>query len=205
MSDIRSINNPTIFSRGVILNESPFIKAPHPKTSIRADVQAIQRILSHGWAAQLKIHGHRAQIHIPADSSQRLLVYNRQGQLHKVQPSAELAADLYRLFAPQFDWTVIDTEWLKASRKIFVFDILKRSGELQHSKCYRERYDLLPRIYRSEYIETLPLIYSAKRCMEQMQKAPDYVEGLVLKSLETKGFHDTSLVRCRFPGRSQHL
>lgn len=204
MSEIKSIRHETIFTRAVILNESPFIRAPHPKTNLKPDAQVIQRILDRGWAAQLKIHGHRAQIHIPLDKGQKILIYNRQGRLHKLQPSPEMVSELFRLFPPQFDWNVIDAEWVKPLNKIFVFDILKRNGELLQGKSYKERYDMLPRIYRSDIIETLPLFYNASRALERVESAPDYVEGLVLRSLETKGFHDTSLIRCRFPTRSPH-
>ena len=130
MSDVWSIKSNSIFTRSVNLADSRFIKAAHPKTSIKPEPDTIQRILDRAWVAQFKIHGHRAQFHIPSDPQKSIIVYNRQGQVHKKELPVEIANDLRRIFGSADDWTVLDGEWLKPLDKIYIFDILKRQGEL---------------------------------------------------------------------------
>ena len=84
----------TLFTRKVHLRPSLFMRPMHPKTEIRPTSEAIQKILAAGWVAQLKIHGHRAQIHIPSDSSEELIAYNRQGQVHKKALPPLMASEL---------------------------------------------------------------------------------------------------------------
>src|SRR5947209_3023864 len=88
----------TIFTRRSVMASSAFIKAMHPKTEIRPDSAAIERILRAGWVGQLKIHGHRAQIHIPADPSQLPIAYNRQGKKHRLALSPSMVGEIFRLF-----------------------------------------------------------------------------------------------------------
>ena len=183
---------------------SRYIKAPHPKTTIKPDKLAFQRILDRGWVAQYKIHGHRAQFHISSDPNQKILVFNRRGQLHKKQLPDLLQDELRRLFQPKDGWTVVDGEWLKGSDKIFLFDLLRSDGELLNKLSYGERYEMLPRVYRSEYVETLGIWKQTQNCFDAIETAPEYVEGFVLKAWNTKGFADTSIIRCRWPGRSPH-
>ena len=105
---------------------SRFIKPIHPKTQIAPEAAAIRKVITAGWWGQPKVHGHRAQIHVPADD-QPCLVYNRQGQLHREVLSASLEAELKRVLRPSQDWNTIDAEWLKPKNKIFVFDFLKHA------------------------------------------------------------------------------
>ena len=84
---LRTVTQPgifdeTLFSRRKIVPPSVYIRAMHPKTEIKPTPEAVAKILSLGWAGQLKIHGHRAQIHLPADSEKDVIVYNRQGRPH---------------------------------------------------------------------------------------------------------------------------
>lgn len=172
----------------------------HPKTEIRPDRAAIKRVLDHGWAGQLKIHGHRAQIHLSPDPAQPSQVYNRQGALHAKPLPPALAAELQRIFGPRPDapgWTVLDAEWLKGDDRVFVFDLLRREGRLLEPLTYAERWELLPRVYASEMVETLPLLRSVDRCLEALARPEPWIEGLVFRALSTPGFSDTSIVRCR--------
>ena len=163
---------------------SRFITPIHPKTSIRPQYDAIDRIIKMGWVGQYKIHGHRAQIHIPPHGlDEDALAFNRHGQIHKKKIPAEIQDELFRLFRGDH-WNVIDCEWLKGSGKIFVFDILKWGGKTLFHMSYEERYAMLPRVYHSDHCETLAIFTSAKKCMEMVENAPDYVEGLVLRSLQ---------------------
>lgn len=169
----------------------------HPKTEVRPDRAAIKRILDNGWVGQAKIHGHRAQIHVPSEPGEATLVYNRQAQLHARPLSKRLDAEVRRLFAPSEGWTVIDAEWLKPEDRLHVFDVLKRQGRLLADYTYEQRYELLPRVFSSECLEVLPLLRTADKCMDVLASTDPHVEGVVLKALNTPGFRDTSIVRCR--------
>lgn len=188
----------TIFTRRVTLSSpSPFIRAMHPKSAIRPQPEAIQRILAKGWVGQLKIHGHRAQIHIPAEENKPLIAYTRQGRRHKLALAPKIASELRRVFGPDKGWNVLDTEWLKPAEKIFVFDILKKDGEILRRLSFPDRYALLRRDYLSPHLVTLPLISDFAGCQKALAKTEDYVEGLVFRSTTRPGFADTSIIRCR--------
>src|ERR1041385_6212935 len=73
-----------IFSgRRRIVAASIYIRAMHPKTEISPTRAAVEKILKAGWAGQMKIHGHRAQIHISANPGEEPIAYNRRGEAHK--------------------------------------------------------------------------------------------------------------------------
>lgn len=191
------IFEPTIFSSRRPMASSVFMRAMHPKTEIQPTRASIEKILGAGWVGQIKIHGHRAQIHLSASPQDEVIAYNRQGRRHKKLLPDEIAAELRRVIDPQEGWTVIDTEWLKPENKLFIFDILKQNGKSLAPLSYGERWKLLPRAYLSPYIQTLPLLQTAEKCLEVLARPEDHIEGLVFKSLKTKGFSDTSIVRCR--------
>ena len=176
---------------------SVFIQAMHPKTEISPTVASVERILKAGWAGQSKIHGHRAQIHLPADEKLEAIAYNRQGNTHRKLLPDEIVQELRRIVKPKSGWTVLDTEWLKPEGKLYVFDILKLNDKLLRQLSYEERYKLLPRLYISRHVQTLPLLTTASKCMEVLASTDEHIEGLVFKSLGTRGFEDTSIVRCR--------
>jgi hypothetical protein len=188
----------TIFSGGSRpLLESIFIHAMHPKTEIKPHATTIQKILDAGWVGQLKIHGHRAQIHIPADPLLEPYVFNRQGKIHKKLLPKPVVAELRRLFTPKCQWNVIDAEWLKSNDKLFVFDLLKLNGETLVRLNYAERWNLLPRSFISPSISVLPVLTNLKQCLEALENPEPNIEGLVFKSQSSPGFEDTSIVRCR--------
>ncbi len=177
--------------------ESTFIKAMHPKTEISPTLPAVEKILRAGWAGQMKIHGHRAQIHISADPAEPVTVYNRQGRPHAILLPEKIANELRRVLNLTEGWTVIDAEWLKPKDKLFIFDVLKLNGKLLRRMSYAERFALLPRSYISPFVKTLPLLTTPDKCMDVLGSPEDYIEGLVFKSLSSKGFEDTAIVRCR--------
>jgi ATP-dependent DNA ligase len=188
----------TIFSpQRVAVPRSIFIKAMHPKTQVSPNQASVKRLLDAGWVGQMKVHGHRAQIHISSDPADEMMAYNRQGRLHKKLLPEPIIKELRRLFAPYKGWTVLDTEWLKPENKLYVFDVLKHEGKLLRTLTYAERYAMLPRMYISPFVQTLPLLTSVERCMEILARTEETIEGLVFKSLNSKGFEDTSIVRCR--------
>ncbi len=123
---------------------SRFIRPIHPKTSIAPD--AIGRVVAAGWWGQPKIHGHRAQIHLPAEADQRPLVYNREGRLHKEPFPDYAAAELRRLFPERTDWIVLDSEWRKTEGKITFLTFLKQEGKTLERATYSDRYELLPQL-----------------------------------------------------------
>ena len=182
------------------MKPSLFIRPIHPKTEIRPTAEAIRRILDAGWVAQLKIDGHRAQIHISADPAEEILIYNRQGQIHKKPLPESLAMELRRIFQPAEQWTVIDAEWVKGTDRIYVFDCLKLAGKLLHRLNFLERWRQLPRAYISPFVQTLGIFTELDQCLEAMEgpgKLPDdLIEGLVFKSASA-GFEDSSIIRCR--------
>ena len=188
----------TIFSpRQRTVPPSIYIKAMHPKSEIKPTLASVEKILKAGWAGQTKIHGHRAQIHLCADRDENAIAYNRQGQPHKKLLPSEIIDELYRVLDLKTNWTVIDTEWLKPENKLFVFDVIKLNGENLRRLTYLERWNLLPRAYISPYIQTLPLLTTAKKCMDVLDSSDTHIEGLVFKALHSKGFEDTSIIRCR--------
>lgn len=192
------IFEPTIFSmKRRTVSRSVFIKAMHPKTEISPTLSAVEKMLKAGWVGQMKIHGHRAQIHLSADPKEDPIAYNRQGRPHKMLLPPETVKELRRVFELESDWTVIDAEWLKPKNKLYVFDILKLNGKILRGLPYLERWKLLPRLYISRHVQTLPVITTAEKCMEVLSKEDSDIEGLVFKSGHSKGFGDTSIVRCR--------
>lgn len=172
---------------------SIYIPAMHPKTEIAPTRASVEKTLKAGWIGQTKIHGHRAQIHLSATDA---IVYNRQGRPHAKALSPEIVTELRRLLPPFEGYTVFDAEWLKPEKKIFLFDLLKRDGQLLNRMTYRERHALLPRAYISKHVQTLPLLTTLERCMDVLSDPDPLVEGLVFKA-DRKGFEDTSIVRCR--------
>lgn len=179
------------------MSRSVFIKAMHPKTEISPTQASVDKILGAGWAGQMKIHGHRGQIHISANSEEETLAYNRQGQIHKKLLPDAIVQELRRVFRLEAGWTVLDTEWLKPENKLFVFDILKLNDKLLRGLTYQERWRLLPKFYISPHVQTLPLLTTSEKCMEVLVRPEEYIEGLVFKSLHSKGFEDSAIVRCR--------
>lgn len=176
---------------------SSFIKAMHPKAAILPEPGAIQRILNAGWVGQLKIDGHRAQLHVPANDKEPILAYTRQGKFHAKDLPPKIVEELRRIFRPAKGFTALDAEWLKPADKIFVFDILKKDGEVLRGLTFPERWKLLPREFISPFVSILPLIRDLPACLKALETAGPNTEGLVFKSTTSPGFGDTSIVRCR--------
>ncbi|MBL7716294.1 MAG: hypothetical protein JNL01_12585 [Bdellovibrionales bacterium] len=175
---------------------SRFIRAPHPKTEIAPTAESVAKVLAKGWTGQTKIHGHRVQLHIPADADEAILAYNRQGQLHqKILPPA-MEAEARRLLSPTVGWNVVEGEWIKPKDRIYLFDFLKKDDRSLERLNFLDRYKNLPRAYLSPHFQTLPLIGTAEKCLEVLADPSDEVEGLVFKS-PSPGFSDTTIVRCR--------
>lgn len=190
------IFQPTILTRRTSLRSSLFIRPIHPKTEIRPTAEAIRKILDAGWRAQLKIHGHRAQIHVSSGSSPEILAYNRQGQLHKKDIPALLRDEVCRLFTPSQSWNVIDAEWLKSDDKLYVFDFIKLEGNMLHRLNFMERWKYIPRDYISPAIQTLGILSTLDQCLEALARPEEFIEGLVFRS-PSPGFEDSSIIRCR--------
>src|SRR4051794_29143418 len=130
MGQLPGIFETTIFSpRRRFVPSSIFIKAMHPKTEISPTPGSIEKILKAGWVGQMKVHGHRAQVHISADESEDPIVYNRQGRPHKKFLPDDIVTELRRIFQFEDGWTVIDAEWLKPEGLLFIFDLLKFNGK----------------------------------------------------------------------------
>ena len=184
-------------TRRLSMSYPAFIRAPHPKTEIRPHRHTIRRVLKSDWVAQKKIHGHRAQIHVPATDDLRLIVYNRHGVPHKKPMQGVLAKEVRRIFKPKSGWTILDAEWHKPLDRLYVFDMLKFCDESLRDCSFLERWEMLPRLYRSDRIETLGLIRSLSDCIDVLEDEDPLIEGLVFRAGNTAGFHDTTIVRCR--------
>lgn len=192
---------PAMLSKYATLPASPFIRPLHPKSAIPPERPAIKKLLDAGWWGQVKINGHRTQIHVPKDANLPLLIYTRQGTLHKKKFSPLMTRDVRRLFTPHTGWTVIDAEWHKSTDRLYVFDVLRFNGKPLDSYTYRDRYSLLPRVYASETIETLPVLKSVDQCLTLLSSRDERIEGLVFKFPSSEGFLDTSIIRCH----SEHV
>lgn len=197
-STVPGIFEQTIFSprRGPVPT-SVYIRAMHPKTEISATLPAVEKILRAGWVGQIKMHGHRAQVHLNANDAIAPIVYNRQGRPHKMLLPKEIVAELRRVLTLSEGWTVVDAEWLKPEGKMYLFDVLKLDDKLLRPLTYRERYEFLPKSYISPHIKTLPLYTTSAKCMEILGGSDKHVEGLVFKAIDAKGFEDSSIIRCR--------
>jgi ATP-dependent DNA ligase len=178
------------------LDTPVFVRPIHPKTEIRPLPEAMSKFLAAGWVAQLKIHGHRAQIHISSDPKVAITVFNRHGQVHKKELPDGMVSELRRIFSPNIGWNIIDAEWIKTEDRLFVFDFLKQDGKLLRRLSFLERWKLLPRSYLSPHIQTLGVFTSLEECVTALKKTPEYIEGLVFKS-SSPGFEDSSIIRCR--------
>lgn len=187
----------TLFSGKRVAMGPKHIRPIHPKSEIAPRRAAVEQILSLGWWGQTKIHGHRAQIHIPSASSLPVVAFNRTGQRHSKELPAAVLSELQRLFRPQQGWNVIDAEWLKAEDRIYVFDFLKREDQLLDSLTYGERYALLPRVYASPCIQTLPPLRTLEACLAMLADPRPEIEGLIFRSPATRGFQDSGIIRCR--------
>ena len=179
------------------MKTSNFIKPIHPKSEILPTADAISTILDLGWVGQMKVHGHRAQIHMNADDSVPMICYTRQGRLHSRSIPLDAQKELRRIFAPQSGWTILDVEWLKSQDKFFVFDVLKWNDQSLSHESYHERYSRIPRNFLSPHIVLLPFLKDLDSCLKCLESSDLWVEGIVLKSLDSKGFLDSSVVKCR--------
>ena len=144
---------------------SNYIRAMHPKTEIRPTRESIEKILKAGWIGQMKVHGHRAQVHLSVDPKKEPIVYNRQGRPHKKLLPDTITGELRRIFDLETDWTVIDAEWLKPEGLLFIFDILKLDGKSLRPMSYAERFALLPKSYISPHVKLLPVLTTVSKCI----------------------------------------
>lgn len=178
---------------------SGFIEPQHPKTSMMPDPYAIRRVLNRGWIGQPKINGARSQIHISPDGD--VLNYTRQGTLHTVRLPDFIKDQLSRAFALNNGWTVIDCEWERYKDRLHLFDLLQVDGIRCNRDTYRERYKNLKLLFETKIaslnIFLLPVFETREQCLECYYSEDPAIEGLVFKSMNTKGWPNTAIVRCR--------
>lgn len=176
---------------------SRYISAPHPKTEIRPERSAIEKVLASGWVGQMKVHGHRAQIHLHGDESIDPIVFTRQGTLHRLKLQEDIVAELRRILQPSDGWSAFDAEWIKPAKHLYLFDCLKKDGKELDDLTYPERYALLPKDFISPRVTLLPLLNTVDKCWKILLREEAYVEGLIFKSLTSRGFSDSAVLRCR--------
>jgi ATP-dependent DNA ligase len=177
---------------------SPFILAPHPKTSLVPSVAQYKTYIETlGWIAQPKINGNRIQVCIYPDG--KMLFFTRQGTIHTKPIDQQLKDKLLLHYKPNSDLTVIEGEWLPyGQQKIYLFDILKCEGQDLSGLTYLERYHLLCEAGSFIYpdFRILPIIRTVDKCVEVMEDNNIEIEGLVFKS-PYPYFRDSNIVRCR--------
>lgn len=173
-----------------------FIPAQHPENSnLTADEEAFQRFLNLGWAAQIKMNGYRLQAHVGGGE---LVAYTRDGIEHTRKLPKAITTSYLSLGTQSLN--IFDSEWVSPLGQAFVFDILVHEGTLLNEMSYADRYAILADVFTpTDTMHLLPLITSAKAAMKVMQTDEPYVEGLVFKRLDRKGWPNTSIVRCRKP------
>lgn len=171
-----------------------FIVCQHPNHAIAPQREAIERVLKMGWTGQQKMNGHRLQIHISPKAE--ITTYTRHGRLHTQKLSTELKFS-FEAYADSDGYICLEGEWLKSENQVYLFDILRYKSDTLLFQTYRERYKLLKSIFQiSPHIKLLKTHNKVDDCLRILANKDPKVEGLVFKSLDTKGWPDTAIVRC---------
>jgi len=173
-----------------------YLKGSHPKNSnLLVNYGTFDRIISRGWVGQRKMNGFRLECHV--DVGGEITAYTRQGTKHTRKMSEAINLSFLQL-EPEKGTSVFDCEWVKPLNQVFLFDILAHEGKVLNKLTYQERYELLETVFKiTPHMRLLPLYEAASDCIAQAKNRSKYVEGLVFKALNTKGWPDTSVVRCR--------
>lgn len=171
-----------------------FIVCQHPNHAIAPKREAIERVLKLGWAGQEKMNGHRLQIHI--SPSGEITAYTRHGRIHTQKLSSELKFS-FQSYATNDGYICLEGEWLKSENQVYLFDILRHESDTLLFQTYAERYKLLKSIFQiSPHVKLLKTYKKVDDCLRILENQDAKVEGLVFKSLDTKGWPDTAIVRC---------
>jgi ATP-dependent DNA ligase len=175
-----------------------YIRAAHPTSSISPKADAITRIMASGWVAQAKVNGRRAQIHVSPDG--KLKAYTRQGTLHTMALPLDTKQALVELLRSDAGDRVADAEWHTQTGRVFLFDLLADKGEVLSGLTYSQRNALLP--LRTEGpVDVLPYLTLCDAvAMASGAFDAKFIEGIVLKSPSSRGFADTTVIRCRCSG-----
>lgn len=171
-----------------------FIRPQHPKATLRPTLDSIKRVFALGWVAQAKMNGRRAQIHIlPGEACQ---AFTRQGRPHTLPLSDEVDALLHQWFC-HGSITVLDAEWFPFENKLFIFDAITLDGKRLGNLTFVERHALIFKDFIHPRIKVLPILKTAKEAWALMEGDDNKVEGIVLRSTQSKGWDDSAIVRCR--------
>lgn len=177
-----------------------FVRVYHPKKSIKPQRDAIARILTSGWCAQPKADGHQAQVHIDEED---VVAWTRHGSKHTVPLPAEIKVELRRLFPVG---TVVLGEWLKGEQRLCVFDLVAFAGEKLDREGFEARHErvrsIFTRFMGMQHVTFLDRTNDPETAWMWLQN--EAFEGIVLRSCNTPGFADTSIVRCRRAGMDFH-
>lgn len=165
-----------------------FIKTYHPKQSMEPSLESILKVLRMGWITQAKMNGFRAQVHI---TQAGVANYTRFGSLHTRPLPQAIVEALLALFPLG---TVVMGEWVQAEGKLYLFDFLKKDGQVLSRLTYAERYNLLPQ-GTAGAVETLPIIVDADEAFAALMN--EKTEGLVFKNPSRVGFDSNAIIRCR--------
>jgi len=185
-----------------------FLNPQHPKHCVAPTPDAIARLLRSGWVGQCKVNGHRAQSHVGVEGGVRTSHYfTRQGTRHTAKVPQPITAALECMFEPvESTWTVVDAEWQKEQGVFYLFDLLKLHGKSLDHLSFGQRHAFLSEIAERlnpigyDSVSLLPILTTVDACMSMLQNESPAIEGLVFRSLNSKGFEDTAIVRCRKSG-----
>jgi ATP-dependent DNA ligase len=180
-----------------------FITPIHPKTSIKPEQEAIARVLKLGWVAQAKINGRRLQLHV--SSCGKIIAYNRQGNRHTLTLPLKLRNRILTVCKPDTGVNVFDCEWYTPTQQIFLFDLIALEDKVFSMKTYEERFELLVKFadwgsFKDTCLVLLPWITDIDEAMGIIHMDDEIIEGLVFKARNSKGFQNTSVIRCRREG-----
>lgn len=169
------------------------VKTHHPKQSLLMAKTDLESMLEKGWIGQAKMNGVRAQIHVIDDHPlYNIKAYNRRGSLLTGKMSPDIVDIIRTNFKPG---DIFEAEWLRIRQALFIYEMVAKEGELLSSKNYAERYAMLPKIDSLPHVQTLPILDTPEDILAAYNDAE--TEGVVFKALNTPGFKDTSIIRCR--------
>ena len=177
-----------------------FLRAQHPKSTLMPRIDAFEMMIAAGMVGQRKVHGHRAQVHIGSDGD--VVAFTRQGTVHTSKLPGALIEHLADHYRPTEGWMVLDGEWQKQEGRLYLFDLIRldRAPPLDHLGFVARHTALTTRFVIGPHLSLLPILRTVEACWAMIQDPSEYTEGLVFRSPDRAGFHDTSIARCRKSG-----
>ena len=169
-----------------------------PMTSFPSfDPTYINRLLSSGYCAYLKMDGVHARIYIRSGNSDTVKVAAQSGKDCTDKLSSGMKANLLRLF-PGSSRTEVEGFYAIESKVLYLFDITMSDGKPLREP-FVERWQRLPRVHGSEDIVVLRLLKNMREIRSAIRDHSFFpaLDGVVLRDMGLKYWHTN--IRCRFP------